>query len=64
MLNGPLNPGDVILIDAGVYPDSAVFTAAANGVFVRGSPREPAIMNGFVGQFGSANVDAESPHAE
>ncbi len=52
----PLNPGDVILVDAGTYRDSAFFTATANGVLVLGSPHEPAVNNGLLLVSNSANL--------
>src|SRR5206468_5182967 len=47
---------DVILIDAGTYPDSAALSAAANGVLVRGSPGEPAVQTGLVVVTSAANA--------
>ena len=52
----PLNPGDVIVIDAGTYGDSAFFTSAANGVLVLGSPHEPAVNNGLLLLSNTANL--------
>ncbi len=52
----PLNPGDVIVIDAGSYNDSAAITASANGVLILGSPNEPAIVNGLISLTITSNV--------
>ncbi len=52
----PLNPGDVIFIDAGSYDGALLAGAAANGILVLGSAGEPATINSKLLVNGGSNV--------
>src|SRR5262249_52019585 len=55
-----LSPGDIILVDGGMYSGAVSVPAASNGFLVLGSPNYPTILQGGVALNGSTGVIFEN----
>ena len=52
----PVQPGDVVLVDAGNYPTPTFLGASGNGLLILGSPSEPAVMAGTIAATNTTNL--------